>query len=520
MHNSATIGADNGQDRFFRTDHLTKNLSRRSVRGAASTSLGQGAQFSIQIVGAGILARLLTPEDFGLVAMTAIATGLLTVFKDAGLASATIQRAEINHEQTSNLFWVNVTAGFLLALVLVVAAPLLAAMFGDPRVTTITRCLAVPFVIGGFTVQHQALLRRQMRFKTLATRNVVAVAVGMACGIAMAASGMGYWSLVGITVGMAITNMITTWLAVPWMPGLPRRGVGTMPLLKFGGDILAVASLNYLIKQTDSLLIGMHWGPVALGFYNKAYSLLLAPLTQIHRPLAAVTVPALARLNAIPETFKSYYLNALEIVGSMTIPVTLAIAVFADQIVWLWLGPNWLECARLFQLLSLAALFRVLLQPIGWLLISSGKTRLSRLIAFASSAVILAAFFAGISYGAAGVATAYSISMLLLFVPTLYFALRNSPVSVRHFLTTLAPPFGAGMSAAMAGWSVLRFVSGAHSEWITAAIGFLAFVGTYSFVLLVVCGRAHRLAELYRTFWNRIPEESPPTSGEDFINRG
>lgn len=499
--------------RVFCTKHLRTDLGRRAVRGAASISLGQGSQFVINLVTTGILARLLTPEDFGLVAMTAVITSFMLVFKDAGLTSATIQRENLTHEQASTLFWVNACTGVLIAAVLGVAAPWIAAGFGEARLTLITQVLGISFILGGLTVQHQALLRRQMRFKSLAARGVVASVVGAATGISLAWGGAGYWALVAMALANAFTNMIAVWLAIRWMPGPPRRAAGTRHLLRFGGDILISDLAAFFSRKVDSLLIGWFWGPVALGLYDKAYTLLLAPVKQINRPMAAVFVPTLSRLSNEDAVRRRYFLHGLESVASVSVPIILAIAVFADELVLLWLGPQWMECAHLFRLMAIAALAGAVSTPLGWLQVSAGHTRRYRRIAVMTAIVLVTCFSAGIAGGAQGVAIAYSAGTLLLAVPVWHHGLKGSPVSLLDAARAVAVPLASGVPAAGVSWFAMRLLGVDVSPWIRTLAGLLTFACVYAGFLLVAFGRLAHLKEALHTM-RRARKTDTPTPAE------
>lgn len=472
------------QECFFQTKDLSKDLKRRTARGAAATGLGQGAKFLLRFGSTAIFARMLTPEDYGLVAMTTVVTGFAGMFKDAGLTSATVQRQDITHEQVSTLFWINAALGCLIAIVLAAASPGVAAFYGDPRLTGITCALAVTFVFGGFTVQHQALLRRRMRFKALAVLEIASLIAGVAVGLIMALLGMGYWSLVGMATGTAVAHVIGVWVAVRWRPGAPRRGSGMTPLLRFGGDVLAFDAVNYFARQADNLLIGLYWGPVALGFYEKAYSMLMLPIGQINAPVAAVAVPALSRVQADPVQFRTLYLYALQLLASVTVPLVLGLAIFADEIVWLWLGRAWLECANLFRLLAAAAAVRAITNPVGWLLISLGHTKKYRQMGLANSAVIVSSFVIGLPYGARGIALCYSVAMCLLLVPTWWFVLRGTQVSLKAVFESLTPPFAACLPAGVVGYSVLHLNFMELPRWAWSLAGALGFCAIYALVLL------------------------------------
>jgi len=215
---------------FFETEHLKLDLKGRSVRGGAATLAGQGGRFLIQMVSTVVLARLLTPADFGLIAMVTAVTGFAEFFKDLGLSMATVQKAEVTHEQVSVLFWVNVAMSVLIALITAALGPVIAWFYGDPRLATVTVALSLAFVFGGLTVQHQALLRRQMRFTALAIIPVIAMAAAVMAAIIAGSLGAGYWALVIMELTRAATSAAAVWLVCRWWPGLPTRGAGVPQL--------------------------------------------------------------------------------------------------------------------------------------------------------------------------------------------------------------------------------------------------------------------------------------------------
>jgi PST family polysaccharide transporter len=183
--------------KHFKTDHLLKNLRGRTISSVAVTMSAQAAKFALSLASTVILARLLSPRDFGLVAMVTTVTSFLFVFKDAGLSIATVQREKITHAQVSNLFWINIGISFLSGLIVAASAPLIAAFYHDGRLVRITLFLSTTFLLSGSTIQHQALLKRQMRFKAIALIEVSSMTVGVLVGVVMALLGYRYWSLVG-----------------------------------------------------------------------------------------------------------------------------------------------------------------------------------------------------------------------------------------------------------------------------------------------------------------------------------
>jgi O-antigen/teichoic acid export membrane protein len=470
-------------DPFVAPD-VSKNLKSRSVRGASILSMSRIANLGLRFIATGILARILAPEDFGLVAMTAVISGFFAMFMDVGLTQATIQRPEINHRQISNLFWINVALGLVIGMVFALLAPAVAAFYRRPEVAGITQALACSFVIGGFGVQHQALLQRNMRFKVLAAVDVLSVVTGIAVGVAMAISGRGYWSLVAMTLVIACAKTAGVWIALRWIPGRPSRAGGTKEMVKFGGDVFGFSIVNYFSRQADNILIGKFCGAMPLAIYEKAYSLLLMPVSQINGPLAAVTVPALSRLQNQPERYRSYYLNAIQVVCSIGVPAVLFITLFADQVVEVWLGPDWRESARLFRLLAVAALVGGISNPVGWLLISSGLTRRYRILGLVNSAIIVVAFAIGLKWGAEGVAAGYSIAMALNFIPFWAFAVRGTPVRLAQVLHTMAVPLLASIPAAALAWWVMDLRPGNTWDWPWSIGAMAVFMAAYAVVLL------------------------------------
>lgn len=482
---------------LFDHEESHRDLRRLTVRGTASTFGAQSLKFVLGIGSTAILARILTPADYGLIAMTGVFTGFISMFKDAGLSMATVQQDRITHDQVSTLFWINLLLCFAISAVMFCAGPGIAAFYKEPRLIGVTWGLAVAFLLGGTTTQHMSLLRRQLRFNSLILIDISSMLLGIVTAVVMAFLGYRYWALVGMAIAMALGGTILTWVILPWIPGRPKRKTGTRRMLRFGSDILIFNIVNYFARQADNLLIGWMWGPVSLAFYEKAYRLLLMPVRQINGPMSSVIVPALSRMKADPQKLARFYLKALELLIGVSVPVVLGFCVFADELVLLWLGPNWVECAHLFRLLTVAAVLGAILNPSGWLMISSGNTRGYKWAGLASSVLIVTAFIIGLPYGARGVAIAYSVATALNFFPAWWFATRGTAVSYGRLLWSFVPVLVAGLIAAAAGHGILQVpIDGLNKLWGFAVAAF-AYGGTYMVVLLIGFRRWH----VYREVW-------------------
>ena len=428
------------RDRIFDTRHLQSNLGRRSVRGGMLTAAGQVMKTGVQMGSTAVLARLLVPADFGLVAMVAVFTGFIGLFKDLGLSMATVQRETITHRQVSTLFWINIALSLALTGLTAAVAPLIAWFYGKPELFGIMMLTGGAFVLGGASAQHVALLRRQMRYPQLAILEVVSLAFGGMIAIALALLGWGYWALAMLPVGQAFATTILSFSFTRWLPGRPAFNPETWDMIRFGGNLTGFTAVNYFARNGDNILIGRFVGAAALGIYSKAYGLLLLPLRQINGPIGAVAIPALSRLQKDDAAYRDYYLGVVRTIGYLSMPAVVLLAVLAEDIVLLLLGPSWLEAVPIFRALSASAFLQTVSATTGWVMTSRGQAdRLLRWGVF-QSVVAVIAFAAGLPWGALGVAIATSIQGVLLFLPTLAFAYKATPVRVADVLQTLTLP--------------------------------------------------------------------------------
>lgn len=400
----------------------------------------QLAKLVLQVGSTATLARLLTPADFGLVAMVTVVTNFVARFKDAGLSMATVQREHISHEQVSTLFWINVAVSVGLALVVAALAPAVAWFYGESRLAWITVVTAGTLVFGGLTVQHQALLRRQMRFTALAIIDVVSLIAGIATAIVMAVLGAGYWALVGLMVGSSIVNWLCVWSTSSWLPGLPRRHSGVWPMLAFGGNSSAANFLNYIGANVDTILIGRWIGPVALGLYSKAYNLLTLPLRQMSGPLGGVAIPALSRANKDAEKYRrAFHLVNVQMLA-ISAPCMIVAIVFSDAIVLFVLGNQWLEAARIFAILGFAGLILPYWNAIGWAWHSQGRMREHLHFHCIDFVFKVGSILIGIQWGVTGVAYGVALRYYLV-LPILFYMLgRKGPVRQKDLYSVLTLP--------------------------------------------------------------------------------
>jgi O-antigen/teichoic acid export membrane protein len=440
--------------------HVKHDLRRRSVRGGAVTLASQGTKFLLTMGSTAILGRILLPSDFGLLGQVFAITGFVEIFRDMGLSAATIQRAELNQKQVSTLFWINAALGATMCLVACALAPGIAWFYGEPRLLEITMVLGITFVLSGLNVQHNALLKRNMRFKALATSDITSFAFGIVAAIVAAnllSAEHKYWALVVQQLGRAVVGTLMTWYQSGWRPGLPSRSSGVGSMLKFGGNQAGAESVIFLSRNMDNLLIGWKLGQGVLGLYMKAYQLLLLPIQQINRPISQVALPALSRLQNEPERYRNYYKKAIVWVVGMGMPVVTFMFVSAEDLILTVLGPNWGEAVPLFRVLAPAAFMGTFNVATGWVFVSTGQPGRQFRWSMFTSALTIAGYFVGLRWGAMGVAAAFSIVYcgVTMGPPGLIYCYRNSPVRLRDLFDALWRPATAALGAGAVTWAVI-----------------------------------------------------------------
>jgi O-antigen/teichoic acid export membrane protein len=455
-------------------DHLKPDLKGRSVRGGFLTLTSQGTQFVLQSVSTVVLARLLTPTDFGLVAMVSAITVVAGGFADLGLSEATIQRKEITHNQVSALFWINFAVGLGLTLITAALAPVLARFYRDPRLVSVTLLLSLTFLIGGLRVQPDALLKRQMRFSSLAIRDITSYALAVIVAVTMARRGGGYFALVALPLTLYAVQTLLSWLMVKWRPSLPRRGADVGSMVRFGGNVAASYVVINLNRSIDNVLIGWYWGAAPLGLYSRAYNLLMLPVRQLSAPAASVAIPAFSRLQTDPQRFAQYYLRAVNLIMWIGTPVFGFLFVAARPVIVLTLGHQWQDAAPVFQILVISALGQLLLESTLWLFVSTGQpNRLLKLMLIISP-IIVASFVIGLPFGIKGVALSGSLVLISMFPWILKFTFRGTNLTLRLLGRALLYPMATCLGSVFFGELALRLVAPERilPQLLVVALGF------------------------------------------------
>jgi O-antigen/teichoic acid export membrane protein len=408
---------DGKGDRLFQTTDLTKQLKAVTARGISATGIAQVARFLLGLASVAILARLLEPADFGLVAMVAVFTGLLGALRDGGLSMATVQRESITHEQVSNLFWINCGLGACLTLVSAASAPLLARAYGQPELVAICLALSISFFVTSPAVQPDALMRRRMRFKELMAIDVAAQTAGIGAAIGIALAGFGYWALVSMPLVTALVQSAATVAICGWRPGPPRRGTGVRSLLRFGGYVLGGNAIQSLSSNTTPALIGYLAGPAALGLFTRAKTLADLPSGQVLVPIMIPAQSAFARIAGEPERFRRAALSLLRKTCAASMIMAVLLIVSADAVVRFFLGSGWDGAVPLFRLLAVFILVEPMATIVAILMIAVGRADKVLHWKLISFLIIVASALAGTHWGLFGIVAGFALSGLLVRMP-------------------------------------------------------------------------------------------------------
>jgi PST family polysaccharide transporter len=433
---------------------IVAELKRKSVQGGVVAVCAQGAKFLLQTTTMILLARLLSAEDFGLQGMVAVLIGLLGIFRDAGLGAATVQRLEVTHDQISTLFWINLAVGAALATCTAFLAPVIVRFYGEPRLYWITVVSGAAFLFSGLAAQHQALVFREMRFVTLAKIDLLSLTISSAVGLAMALLGWRYWSLVGMAVAGPIVSTAGLWLAIPWIPGPPRRKCGVLSMVHFGSIATCNSLVVFLAWNADNILVGRFWGADALGLYGRAYQLATLPVQQLTGALSTVAFTAFSRIQDDPERLAGAFLRAYTLLVSATVPIAICCPLFAQEIVYLVLGAKWAEAAPIFRLLAPTVLVFALANPLSWLVMSMGRVRRAASISAATTPVVVVGILLGLNHGPTGVALGYSVAMTIVLLPITAWSKRDTGITWADLWRAIKHPISAGLLAGAIGLMV------------------------------------------------------------------
>ena len=419
----------------------TDNLRYKAVKGAGINVIAQFVGLICHTAGVIVLARLLTPKEFGLVAMVTAFSMWLMNFGENGFAEFIIQKEYIDEKEINSIFWLHVCVACIFAIAFTFFGLWLVFFYSEPQLWGIAAVMSSSFVLTAFCTSHLALLKRQMQFSSIALVGLLAIILSVILSIAAAVAGMSYWAVVIRQLTILIVTVIGAWILCPWRPGRPQLSSMALPGLKYGLQVYGNFSIGYVMRNIDKVLLGKFHGTAILGNYDRAYYLSMMPVGQILTPLNNVALATLSRLTNDKVRFIAYYTKAAGMVSFLGTAVALILTISAQDIIMLLLGPAWKDAGLIVMAFGPGIAGMLIYGTHSWLHLSLGTPhRWMRWNVFASI-ITIAAFFIAASYGGVAMALAYSITTYLLIIPALWYAGKPIGISVKEVIGSLWPYF-------------------------------------------------------------------------------
>ena len=404
------------------------SLKQKAVKGVVWSVIQKLGGQTISFIVFFLLARLLDPTDFGLVAMASVYLAFLQVFVDQGFAEAIVQRKHLEREHLDTAFWISVgSSAILMGLTMAIAGPI-AHKFKSPGLTSeltlVIRWLSVGFLFSALNSVQQALFRRNLAFKSLAMRSLLATFAGGTVGVTMAISGFGVWSLVGQQLVNGTVGIIVLWKASDWRPGFRVSASHFKDLFGFSASILGFNVLNFFNRRADDFLIGYFLGPAALGYYTVAYRILLM-VTDLMRTLSKVALPAFAQLQEEPERLRRAYYKAIQLTSLIAIPTFCGLAALAPELLPSLFGTQWSDSIRIMQILAFIGIVHALNNISVNTIKAMGKPDWILKVNVVNAVLNVTAFVIAVQHGVWAVAAAYVIRGYLIPLPTFILMARK-----------------------------------------------------------------------------------------------
>ena len=468
-------------------------MKAKAVLGVKSLGVLQVAKVGVNLVSLAILARLLNPDDFGLVAMATVVTAFVMRFGDLGFASALVQRKNCSHKFLSSVFWLTLILGLLLVFIIVSTAPLVGEIYAQPNVTAVIQGLSLGLLIQAILTVPRSLLERELEFLKLAVMEFAALLGGAAIGIAMAFLGAGVWSLVVNAIAFQFVLCILVWRYTAWRPSWTFRWHEISSSLGYSLNQTGAMIVNFVGRNADTVLIGRFLGATDLAFYNMAYRLLIFPLENISAVLIRVLFPVMSRSQEDDSAICAIHLKYVSYVSLCTFPMMMLLGILAEPFVYVVFGPGWSPVVKILALFSVVGAIQSITHT-GTIYRAKGRTDLMFVWATVTTIVYVLAFAVGLKWGISGVAIGYVVSAMVLTLPGLWLAFRLIGLSLTEFFLALVP---SALASLAMGSIIYLLISSTVQSWSPIAqLVSMCIVGSLIYVTILIVARVEAFLEL------------------------
>ncbi len=414
------------------------NLKIKTIKGISWSIIDRASKLFLMLATTSILARLLKPEEFGIVAMIFVFTGFLKVIRDFGVGASVIQRTDPKKEELDSLFWFSVFLGLCVTIILIIFSSKIADFYNLPELENMIYVVSIAMFLGSISIIPEALLMKDLKFKSLFFRNSGNLILSGFITIIMALNGFGAWSLIFKEIVFNFFLIIFNFSLIKWRPALRFKYISIKPYISYSIPLFGENSLNYFVRNIDNLLIGKILGESSLGFYSKAYSLMLLPVRQISGAISSVIFPSLSIIKDDINKVWNSYMKVVKIVLIVNLPFMISLYFFANEVVLILFGNQWLDVIPIIKALCFLGSIQSIGTLSGSIYNSQGKTHLQFKVGLFSKIVMSSGIIYGLlSSGIFGLIFYYTLTSVFIFFVELFFITKILNNSIFNFFNFL-----------------------------------------------------------------------------------
>lgn len=461
---------------------MSNGLFADTVRGLKWSTISRISQQGLQYISIMILVGVLSPDDFGLMAMAMVIIEFLNIFKDLGTSSAIIKEKDPSNDLKCSLFWVNVGLGLFIFIIIFFASPLLAVLFNSGKVEAVLQLLSLSFLIAGFSTQQKALLEKELSFQILSLTELFSSAIAFLVAIYLALNGFGVWSLVWQVLSNTFLNTLLIWIFSNWKPGFILKFSELRKIKSYSSNLVGFNVINYFSRNGDYFLIGKFLGDFALGHYYLAYRIMLYPLRNISMVISRVIFPAFSKIQHENAKLRDAYIRITNSIAIITFPMMAGIAFVSFRFTEAFLGADWdsVLVAYIIIILAPVGALQSVISTVGNIYQVKGKTDWMFKWSLFSSTVTLIGFSIGLNWGIIGVATSYLVTNLLMILPVFIipFKLINLPIIkfLRSFELTILSVLGMLVTLFIASYLIADHYNNIITLFILIILGMVSYL--------------------------------------------
>lgn len=457
------------------------------MAGPGWVAASQAVRIASQLIGVLVVARIIGPTEYGIMAMAGVVTNFAMIFRDLGTSSALIQRDELDRETKTAVFWFNLAVGVSIAMVVLAFAPFIAVAFEAPKLVAVLAMLALAFPISSAGAAHQALLERDQRFRPVASGEIAGALLGALVCIAMALAGAGVFSLVAQALIAALVPLIAVWRALKWRPSAFRRYHihSLRKVMGFSSHLVGFNLISYASRNADSVVAGRMFGAAPLGAYSLAYRVMLFPLQSLTFVATRVLYPRLSRLKGDYRAVSEIHLGTVRAIAALVAPLMAGICVLREEFIQVIAGPGWVLAANILIWLAPTGFLQSISSTTSVVFMSMGKTKELLAIASFSSLLQIIAVVVGAFYGIEQMAAAYFVANIVVLVVNACSCRIMLGVGILEPFGALVPPVLSAAMMALLIFAVKERVADYFGGSISISLVVSVTIGSAMYLLLL-----------------------------------